>query len=208
MADKIHIERLSDKDSELSKLRNEIAEKGETLLNKLTNNIMVLSDVWDGIDADVHINNLIRLRNELGIIISQSYLAINNANNKMVSAQEMQNFNSGGRGNVGSRLTGEFGFSLLDQITKSKVSVMATISIMNGALRDLENVISLFEDLEYFFRTKKEALFSEWTHGYDVENIREQFDNFLNNCDRFKGYLTDAKDAFSKVINNLSQNAS
>ena len=176
---------------------------GEELLNKLLTNINSLKVHWIGEDATLHVNNLIRVYDSLGALLTDAILVTASAGDRIIAMQRVRSANGSGA-MVGSELS-----KAAPNITTIAQAEPTERYFCDPAARnDYNDLVAICGEYEMFvndFKTRADELMANWTSGADRPNALRLFNEFAENTDTYKKYLTDAKENLATAVSNLSQ---
>ncbi len=176
---------------------------GEVLLNRLSTNVANLKVHWVGEDATLHINNLIRVYNALGALLTDAISVTSSAGDKIIAIQRVRKSN-GGSGMVGSELS-----KAAPNITTIAQVEPTDKYFCDPAARndynELDSICGAYETFVNDFKGRANDLMANWTAGANREGAKALFDQFAENTDTYKKYLTDAKENLATAVSNLSQ---
>ncbi len=184
-------------------LNNLSKTKGEELLNKLLGNINNLKVHWIGEDATLHVNNLIRVYNSLGALLTDAILVTSTAGDRIIAMQRVRSANGSGA-MVGSELS-----KAAPNITTIAQAEPTDRYFCDPAARndynELEAICGEYEMFVNDFKTRANELMANWMAGANREGAQALFNEFAENTDTYKKYLTDAKENLATAVSNLSQ---
>lgn len=176
---------------------------GENLINNLGSDINNLKAHWKGSDATVHINNLIKVYDAMIAIVTDAKGVTSAAGNAIIAMQEVRRSN-GGAGNVGSVLPN----NAPDAGAIANVEETMEYYCDPAARSDYNLLVQICSDFVTFrnqFQSQKDELLSNWTAGANIEQAKQNFNEFEGNADTYNKYLTGARDNLEIAVNNLSQ---
>ncbi len=176
---------------------------GEQLLAKLSANIGSLKVHWIGQDATLHINNLIRVYTSLGSLLTDAIRVTSTAGDRIIAIQRVRNANGSGSV-IGSELSKDA--PNVNTIAQAEPTDRYFCDpAAQSDYNDLASICAEYENFVNDFKTRADELMANWMTGANREGAKALFDEFANNTDTYKKYLTDAKGNLETAVRNLSQ---
>lgn len=175
---------------------------GENLIKNLESDINNLKVHWVGMDATIHINNLIKVYNALIDLIAQAKESSAEAGNSVIGVQGVIHSN-GGKVNVGDVLPS----NRPDAATIATLDDTDEFYCDQGSKDDYTLLVQICTDFDTFrnqFASEKDELMTNWISGAGKEKAVEVFNNFESNSDIYKSYLINARDNLEIAVNNLA----
>lgn len=176
---------------------------GEVLLNRLSTNVANLKVHWVGEDATLHINNLIRVYNSLGALLTDAIAVTSSAGDKIIAIQRVRSAN-GSSGMVGAELP-KAAPNIITIAQAEPTDKYYCDPAARNDYNELDSICGAYETFVNDFKTRAGELMANWTAGANREGAKALFDQFAENTDTYKKYLTDAKENLATAVSNLSQ---
>lgn len=188
----------------LKKLNFLSTTDGSAIISGLNKLILSLKEHWIGSDATLHINNLIKVYNDVNKVVENVNLVAHNTSSPIVNAQSIRNAN-GGYGEVGEIIPLENKkMEVIENLNETKQYYVDPVLIK----QDFENLITQKENFNNFctqFSNFKDELFNNWMSGSDRDKIYNDFSEFENDADAYKKIFIEIEQTMSTVISNLRQ---
>jgi len=176
---------------------------GKALYDQLNANILNLKQDWIGSDATLHVNNLIKVYNALGLLLADAIGTSASAADKIIAMQKVRHAN-GSSGMVGSELSKEQPHTMAigeaETTDRYYCSPMASVD-----LSQLEGICDDYRNFVNDFISVVDDLMANWTMGANREGAKASFDEFAQNTVTYEKFLADARENLSTAVSNLSQ---
>lgn len=174
----------------------------DMILANLQEAIQILKSTWEGRDAGVQIENIVKvyngmvaLRNELGLL-AQTTTKI------AADYREIQNVNGGGAEDLIVVKTDEKTF--IEDYVDTRDTVNITEEAFNGKEK-LEDAQTGLEGFQVDANTSLSKIMDNWLSGSNRDKAKELFDNFQGNVTKYKEVLTDVVDSLTTALGNYNR---
>jgi len=199
----INVQNLDGAYEKCKELHTLVSETGADLIGTLENNVNALKINWKGSDATAHINNLIRVHDALVALVTDAKALTSDAADKIIAIQRVRQSN-GGFGSVGEELAKNAPASqALPQVQDTGEFFVKPEAANQAA--ELAELCTKYSGFISSFKTDKEALFSNWTAGANIEAAKGNFDQFLENSETYNTYLVNAKTNLETAVANMQK---
>lgn len=173
----------------------------DTIITNLASGIQILKGCWEGKDAGVQINNIVKVHNAMvGIRNSLAALAVESAK-IAANYREIQNANGAGLEAFGP-LNCE-NRTIMEEYTDVRDTINISPEANNGKMKiDAANgsMDSFISEVKRYYN----AIMDNWTMGTGREQAQESFDTFLANSNQYKETLSAASGSISTAVQNYT----
>lgn len=173
----------------------------DTIIANLASGIQILKGCWEGKDAGVQIENIVKVHNAM-VGIRNSLAALATESSKIAANyREIQNSNGAGLEAFGA-ISCE-NKTIMEDYTDTRDSVGITPEASNGKAKiDAANgsIDSFISEVKKYYN----SIMENWTAGTGRENAQESFDTFISNSNVYKETLATASASITTAIQNYT----
>ncbi len=188
--------------NQCANLYNFVKDRGDKIITNLNMNISDLEKHWQGDDATLHINGIIKVFNGLIQFVNSTIIDTSFAAEKIIEVQRVRRAN-GGNSMVGDSLPK----ADISYEKKTEINGTNEYNCDPAAKSDYSNLVQICNDFESFSNTVvnySEELMQNWIDGNGRVNVNNNFNEFRNNSDSYKKILSNAKESLNIAITNIS----
>lgn len=173
----------------------------DTIIANLASGIQILKGCWEGKDAGVQIQNIVRVHNAMvGIRNTLGKLAVE-ASKIAANYRQIQNSNGAGMEMFGALSCEDK--VIMEEYTDTRDTVNITPDAANGQAKvDAANA-----EMDHFIAEVKRyysAIMDNWQAGTGRQEATEAFDAFINSSNQYKETLTTVSTSIQTAIKNYS----
>lgn len=173
----------------------------DTILNNLSSAIQILKNSWEGKDAGVQINNVVRVYNGMVALRNQLISLSSDTTKIAANYRNIQNVN-GAKGEELPVLRGDTR-STMGEYSDTRDTISITSEANNGKSKiDMaKNGLDMFENE---VRKNLGDIMQNWRAGSGRDKANELFENFRAEVMRYKSILADVSQSISTAIQNYT----
>ena len=173
----------------------------DTIIANLASGIQILKGCWEGKDAGVQIQNIVRVHNAMVGIRNTLGILCGEATKIAANYREIQNANGAGLEAFGT-ISSE-NKTVMEDYSDSRDTVSITPEAANGKAKiDAANgsMDSFISEVKRYYN----AIMDNWTAGTGREQAQEAFDTFLSNSNQYKETLSTASNSITTAVQNYT----
>ena len=181
--------------------KNVVLGEADVVIDNLNQAITVLESNWEGKDACVQINNIIKVHNAMVTIRNVLANLSKDCVTIAIDYREIQNAN---KANLGS----------LEPLSPDSLSPVEsfddnrdTININPEAENGKAKLDAAIDGLERFIsdvRSKYDAIMGNWLVGTGRDKAQDAFDNFMNKTNKYQQTLSDVSTSIATALRNYT----
>ena len=173
----------------------------ETLIANLASGIQILKGCWEGKDAGVQIQNIVRVHNAMvGIRNTLGQLSVE-ASKIAANYRQIQNSNGAGMEIFGAISCEEK--SIMEDYSDTRDTINITPDADNGRAKvDAANgaIDNFIQEVKRYYS----AIMDNWQAGTGRQEAIDAFDSFLNSSNQYKETLASVSTSIQTALKNYS----
>ena len=173
----------------------------ETLIANLASGIQILKGCWEGKDAGVQIQNIVRVHNAMvGIRNTLGQLSVE-ASKIAANYRQIQNSNGAGMEIFGAISCEEK--SIMEDYSDTRDTINITPDADNGRAKvDAANgaIDNFIQEVKRYYS----AIMDNWQAGTGRQEAIDAFDAFLNSSNQYKETLASVSTSIQTALKNYS----
>lgn len=173
----------------------------ETLIANLASGIQILKGCWEGKDAGVQIQNIVRVHNAMvGIRNTLGQLAVE-ASKIAANYRQIQNSNGAGMEAFGAISCEEK--TIMEDYSDTRDTINITPDAANGRAKvDAANgaIDNFISEVKRYYS----AIMDNWQAGTGRQEAIDAFDSFLNSSNQYKETLSTVSASIQTAVQNYT----
>jgi len=173
----------------------------DMIISNLAEGIQVLKNTWEGKDAGVQIQNVVRVYNGMVAIRNELGMLAGDTTKIAANYREIQNAN-GVRGESLSVVTADTK-TVMGDYSDTRDTINITSEANQGKMK-IEAAKNGLERFETEVKTSLGKIMDNWQAGSGRDKARELFDTFQGQIGKYKAVLSEVAQSIATALQNYS----